>query len=858
MRLASRIAWRSLASRPARTLTSILGIAVGIAAVLSVLIVDHNTILTEVLRRPSYSGRPDVEIRPLEAGTPRPEVPEALLREADLLEVLPVFFSRIRALAPGGGPEAARDLELVAAHPLAGACFAAWRLAAGASFSSPGASEVLLPLGLAAELGLGVGDALVLQRVLPAVRECREGVLVARPEELQGEPATLCVAGLIEDADLGRRGAVLVPFERGLELYRGAHVQPLYWARLAPDAIYQDVREQLKSAYVVERPQGALVGERVDQRAFRKSIRIAACLSLLLGLFIIYNAFSLSLVERVREIGLLRALGLTGREIAAAVVLEGLLLAAAGALLGLSLSLALAHFMRAVGITTLGFGKPLSIHEIPWDAVLVIVSAGMAAALLGMIAPLLRVRRLSVIEAVRAGRIAYRPDPTRFVRALVLALLPGGLLLLYIVASPPLGERQDQVLRIVAWMALWLTLTFGAVLLVPRLVQAAVEALLHLLLLPWPLQRPIAAASTRGSHHRVFGSAVGIALVLAAVLAIHGITASLKDETRRFGACALGGRIFVQAAAVLKDEVAPAARAAGVADFYSLSAEVHAPFTIRGVPPEHAIRWTPQLAADEELAREFREGRSIILSEFLARGYGYQVGDFVRLSTYASAYPVRVAAISDACGYFPDDRSFALLALPVFMSLFCVGDERGTQYVFHVAEGRDPDQTRAAILGLLEPRLQARVRTAREIQRYYAADMNRDFWIFHVILLLTGALAFVGLWNSLTVALLERRREIGLLRTLGFTAGQLGGMLAAESAALGLVGGGLALAAGLPVSRHLVEAIQVISRLDVRYVATPLEIALVPLCAVLLALLATVPPALRVRGLVVASATRME
>src|SRR5690606_1729723 len=140
-------------------------------------------------------------------------------------------------------------------------------------------------------------------------------------------------------------------------------VQPIYWARLAPEAIYQDVREDLKASFVVDKPKGALVGERVDQRAFRKSIRIAACLSLLLGLFVIYNAFSLSLVERVREIGLLRALGLTGTEIAAAVVIEGLLLSVAGAALGLVLSLGVVDVMRRIGITTLGYGKPLAIHD---------------------------------------------------------------------------------------------------------------------------------------------------------------------------------------------------------------------------------------------------------------------------------------------------------------------------------------------------------------------------------------------------------------------------------------------------------------------------------------------------------------
>ncbi|MFH0944611.1 MAG: ABC transporter permease, partial [Planctomycetota bacterium] len=113
-----------------------------------------------------------------------------------------------------------------------------------------------------------------------------------------------------------------MPYARGLDLFRDAHVQPLYWAKLADNAIYQDVRERWKASFVIEKPKGSLAGERVDQRAFRKSVRMAAFLSLLLGLFVIYNAFSLSLVERVREIGLLRAIGLTGKEIAASVLME--------------------------------------------------------------------------------------------------------------------------------------------------------------------------------------------------------------------------------------------------------------------------------------------------------------------------------------------------------------------------------------------------------------------------------------------------------------------------------------------------------------------------------------------------------
>ncbi len=865
MRLESRIAWRSLASRPGRTFTSILGIAVGVATVLSVLIVDHNTILTEQLRRPSFSGKPDLEIRPLDVGV-RGEVPLALSRDPALRQVMPVFFSSIRVYphdavreTDANGIPTSIDMQLIAVDPDAGRRFDAWRVVEGDDLARSGDATVLLSVDVAQTLGVAVGDVIHLQRALPLLRECQNGEMVpVREEKIQGDPEPFVVSGLIESDNLGRRRAVLIPFHRGIELFEGAHVQPIFWARMAPEAIYQDVRERLKSSFVVDKPKGALVGERVDQRAFRKSVRIAAALSLLLGLFVIYNAFSLSLVERVREIGLLRALGLLGREITLAVLLEGLLLAVLGAIAGLLLALGVVAVMKQIGITTLGFGKPLEIHDVPWGVVSIVLSAGVLAAMLGMVAPLLRVRRLSVIEAVRAGQIAYRPDPTRFVRALMLALLPGTLLVIYWASTPPLGERQAEVFRHVAKIALWVSLTFGAALLLPRLVQRAVGLVLRGLMVFRPVERPIAAASVEGAHHRVFGSTLGIALVLAAVLTIHGITSSLKDEAARFADRALSGRVFLQTQPTDKARIEIAAGVDGVSDFYSLSAEVHTPFPIRGVAPEHVQRWVPEIAGDPELAREFADGRAIVLSEFLAGSYGYRIGDEVSLSTFAGRYPVRVAAITDQFGYYPDDRNFAVLALATFRSLFCVDDERGTQYVFHLADGHDADGATAAIGAALANEKVVRLRTANEIRDYYLGDMRRDFWIFQVILILTGVLAVVGLWNALTVALLERRREIGLLRTLGFTPGQLGGMLAAESVALGLVGGALAVAAGYPISGDLIEAIRVISRLDVRFVASPLELSWVPALAVILALIATVPPALRVRSQVVASATRME
>lgn len=857
MRVASRIAWRSLVSRPGRTLTSILGIAVGIAAVLSVLIVDHNTILTEVLRRPSYSGAPDVEIRPVAMGAQNSNIPEALVRDDDVRQVLPLFESRIRAIP--ADPQRARDVSLFAIDQRAGGQFSAWEVEEGDGFLRNDADEVLLSKALAAELGVTLGDLIGLQRSLPSRSECREGAVVQVADaKVLSEPRPYRIVGLLKDDHLGRRRAVIIPIDSGLDLFADSAVQVVYWARLAPEAIYQDVKTRLKDVFVVEKPKAALVGERVDQRAFRKSINIAACLSLLLGLFVIYNAFSLSLVERVREIGLLRAIGLSSAQVSAAVCMEGMVLAALGAASGLVLSIAIVLIMKELGITTLGWNKPLEIHELPWTIVVSVLAAGMLAAMVGVVAPLLRVRRISVIDAVRAGTIAYKPDPSRFVRALFLAILPALLLFIYWVTTPPLGERREEVFKLAAWIATSLTLTFGLALLAPRLVHGAVVLFLRVIMIFRPVERSIAVASTKGSQHRVFGSTIGIALVLAAVMSIHGITQSLKDEAARFADQTMDGRVFVRATFIEKEKVLAAADVPGVVALYTLSAEVHSPFPLRGVDPDVACRFVPQLRDNPELAAKFKAGEAMVMSEFLAQENKYSPGESVPLTTYQGPKNVEIAAISDDFGYFPDDRNFAVMALPEFSRIFCVGDEVGTQYVFQFGEGEDLDAGKAAIMGKIAATDLQWVRTADEIKAMYRTDMNRDFWIFQVVLLLTALLAFVGLWNSLTVALLERRREIGLLRTLGFTPGQLGGMLAAESAALGLVGGGLAVAAGYPVSRYLVQAVEIISRLDVRYVASGLDIAFIVVVAVFLALLATVPPALRVRTMVVASATRME
>lgn len=855
MNIASTLAWSSLASKPARSFTAALGIGVGIATVLSVQIVDHNTILTQQLRSAEQVlGRPDVEIRPVAAGIPEGGVaPTELANEKDLAAFCGLFYGHAEIVAGtgnalGDGARHGADLTTIAIGPLAASSFGAYSIASGRDFAAPDAHELLLPEQVAHALGLGLGSKLTLKAAVPVHEGCRDGKRVTlKPASsvAQNAPLELEVVGLLGPGNVGSQPVAVLPFESGAEIFAGTHVQPTYWGKLTDGAVWQDLAQRLKERFTVEKPKGAMIGERIDQKAFRKSLGITSCLALLLGLFVIYNAFSMALVERVREIGLLRALGLRRGEIARAVLLEGFLLACGGVLIGALLSAGLVALMQAFGITTLGAGKPLKILEIPWGIVSGVVALGMLFALFGMAAPLLRARHLSVLEALRAGRLALRSDPGFQLRVGLMLGAPLLIPLVFTLVTPPLGERQEQVQGLILSLAGVVALFFLLLIAAPRLVQGAVEGLLALARPLLPVEARLAAAAVRGARQRVVGTLTGLAVVVAAVFVVRSVNVGFLDEVARFSEQAMAERVYVRTQALTRSEAQTLLARPEVERIDCLSAEVMAPFPLRGLRGESLRVEAAALKLAPATVAEFERGESLLLSRFLAEQMGWRAGDTVNLSTFDGAKSFRVGAVTDSIGYWPDDRSYALLEMQRMEQLYCVDDSDGKHFVLTLKPGSGTSALEAAIAAALPESPDRQIRSAATIGSYYLADGRRDFYVFDVILWSTAGLAAVGLLNSLAIALLERRREIGLLRTIGFTARQVGRMLLAEALAIGVVGGVLASLLAAPVSKIVLDAVRIISRLDLRYWFTPAR-AIAPLvAAVVIALFAAWWPARR-------------
>ncbi|HTE06856.1 MAG TPA: FtsX-like permease family protein, partial [Planctomycetota bacterium] len=578
MRLVLLLAARHLFFRPGRTLLSALGIAMGIATVVAVLTVDHNTLLSQQARRIPDDPGADLLIQPLQFTPESMQSLEAGLRARDFLHGVTAFSTARRTLAalpgaPSGAAAAARatdaraaggeaggdpareipGVEVMAVEPGASAFHHAYTVADGRDLDATSdAPQLLLSAALAERMALRPGDAVDLfeppARRGPTTR-CVGGklVVVAPPRRAPtGEPErfTFTVVGVLAPTRLGYvKDRVIIGLAQGSALL-GADLDPRFWADLdTAQSDFLGAEAKLREGFTVFQPRRALAGLSPEEAAFRSGVRLCGFLALFLGLYIIFNTMSMSLVERVRQIGLLRALGLTRGRLFLVFLVEGLVLALLGAGLSVAIAERIVHAMVALRITTLGFGQPLEIVEVPWGPVLGVMAAGVLFSLLGIVYPFLRAAGLSVIDALRRGVIALSDDPFTGARRSVLLGLLALVPVAWFVGAPSEGALAEPLWKAFVMSIALVAVALAVPLLLPGLLPGLASALLA------PLRGPsivLARSTIRSARHRVFATVSGLMLVFAAVFVVVSVLEGLKADTRDFAARALAGRLYVK------------------------------------------------------------------------------------------------------------------------------------------------------------------------------------------------------------------------------------------------------------------------------------------------------------------------
>jgi putative ABC transport system permease protein len=193
----------------------------------------------------------------------------------------------------------------------------------------------------------------------------------------------------------------------------------------------------------------------------------------------------------------------------------------------------------------------------------------------------------------------------------------------------------------------------------------------------------------------------------------------------------------------------------------------------------------------EEMIRETAAGRGVIISDSLSLMYGIHKGDTLNIPTPRGMLSMVVTGstvdYSDQQGSFLMDRS-------VFIREW--GDDSSNLFRIHVKKGFTPEAVRRTILERLGGTHQIFVFTNSAIRDYILKTTEQWFGLTYVQLFVAVLVAMLGIVNTLTVSIADRRRELGILQAVGGLRAQIRGTIWMEAITIGVIGIALGALAG--------------------------------------------------------------
>jgi putative ABC transport system permease protein len=703
-----------------------------------------------------------------------------------------------------------------------------------------GRREIELPADWAAEQGLAVGDQ----------------VVVSTPTGL----AELRVAGLYA-------------FEGGLDLAGyGTGAMPVADARTLMDKPDQwdEINVVVEDGASVETVRAALereLGEGVDVATPQaKSDEIQEQLAgldmvlyffsgiaLFVGAFLILNSFSMTVLQRMRELGTLRALGASNARIARGILSEAAILGVIGSVLGLALGLGLARLLvRAVQ----GWGMPVGAIELSAGAAIAAIATGLLATLAGALWPALRASRISPIAALRGGAGARRPPGVR--RAIVgLALfLPGlavGGLLWF-------GNTGSSGLYAVGGIVTTMVMLLGLVRLAPFVVLPLVRLLAKPLCAVMPAEGRLASDAARANPTRTAATAATLLVALSVVVVnltmASSVVGSVQDDfDRRFArdltVQPLGYQDFGPPASgiarELRDRIAAMPEAGAVVRRRAIFAQELPGSDVDGMliafdPAEYAqIDRADYEGASRAQAHAGLAAGGVVVSRSFADVEGLEAGDRIELAGPAGTRSAPVVAVADAI------ESVGNLVL---MSLDTMRDVYGVQTDSQLlVQAASPD-VRQALADRVE-RLLARdypglesLSNAVAKQRITDA-IDEQFAFFNAIVAIAVIVGMLGIVNTLSMSVIERTREIGVLRALGASRWRVRRTMADESLLISVAGTLAGILAGVVIAVVWVMSMRATAFTNLSLHLPLGTLAVIALLGVVIGIVAAILPARR-------------
>ncbi len=793
MRLSS-LAWRGLRVHPLRTALAGVGIALGVAVVSATVVTGAASEMAVRGASADLLGRADVRVRAFDDAGFTPRAVQAMQSAPGVVTGAPVGERRLTVYTAPGANERVFTLLVLGIDPDVDARIRDPALESGQPIASSSSAEAVVPAEWASRNGLGIGDELVLSGQRPDVPPLRIVGLMSSTGFAALEGGDVIVVGR---ETLDQAFEVPSPI-RYIDLDHGDHPTPVQ---------VDTVTAGLGEPFVVETADDAAARFGKARDGFVGVALLFGLVSLVVGAFLVGNTMAMTVNERLRELGLLRAAGTTAGQVRGIVLRQAAALGLAGSAVGLLAGVALAAVLIGFGSSTrsvLLVGLPL-----PIGGLAAAFALGMVVTIIGAVIPVRRAMRVSPLEALRPSRTQERglADRLRPVIVAEVLVVVAGLV----------------VVVVGGWEAPLVPIALSLALLIGGAVAAAfvLEPLGRVVGRPfeWFFGAQALLGRLNLSRDRVrTGLTVGAMMIaLAAVVALGTVAESARAANEQRVASILPGGHAIRSSVPL--DVASfrgsfeATPGVGVV---SPVLEVPAVRDADGGPEEAAVAGIdPNVFADAdaliitgaERADAFaalRAGGAVLVPEVLASRAGIGVGDRIGIGLPGTEpNEMTVAGLLEYSlpGRTPDGA--LLVSAADARDLF--GADAAALWIL-VPQPGVPDSAFSAGVRETAVQLGAEPLTARGLADEVARPLDQLGGLFDALALVAVVIAALGMVNTLGVGVGERVREIAILRSNGMTVGQVQAMVVTEAAIMGTIAGLLAVVVGLVVAVALVSA----------------------------------------------------
>ncbi|MCA1733275.1 MAG: ABC transporter permease, partial [Acidobacteria bacterium] len=802
-RVAKGLVFRPLVREPLRSLLTLVGIAVGVAVIVAIQLANQSALRSFSESVDAIAGRANYQIS-ADAGA---------LDEALLLRLAPLWQHGAR-FAPVIDVEAVLEplqtpVRILGVDLLSDLHFRDYRWTRIATRDEGGAAAI------PEDAEPSVADFLRLfeldSAILPETFAREQGFAIGSPLRIGFEEreAVLRVRGILHPRGPATafNGSLLILDVAAAQEALGMRGQLTRVDLILPEPIPAELEAYLAKILPagsrLERPSRR--NERVDRmlRAFRVNLFALAAVALLVGMFLVYNTVTISILRRRRDIGVLKTLGVSSRQILAAFVGEGVVFGIVGSALGVGLGVALARgALDLVGATINQLYVASAPSEVRLTGALILaaIAIGTAVSVAASLQPAWEAARVRPSALIRPG--IYQRIP--LARATKLALAAALLLLVAwaLTRVPPIGGLPLA--------------GYGAVVLVIAAFSLAAPLALHAI--ASALERPyaalfgvvgkLAAASVPASLRRTAIATAALTTAIAMMVSVAIMIGSFRDTVSAWVGQTVQSDLWVRPAARLSNTPTTTLPPELARELQAMP-EVAAIDRFRG----REVVWRDSLitlgSGDFDVAQRFgslpmieprshrealREAirlRGVLVSETLALKHGIRVGERVAFPTNRG--PVQFPIVGVYRDY-SNDRGVAVMDRALWIELFA--DEGSNTIAVFLAPGVDPEEGRRAIEARIAARYRAFVFTNATIRREVMRIFDQTFLITWALLAVALAVAVLGIVNTLTALILERRREIALLRVLGMERREVGAMIVLEASVIGLGSTLLGIAAG--------------------------------------------------------------